>query len=472
MNAVLGYSELLGSTKLDNVQKEYVESLKSSGKSLLRLINDILDISKIEAGKLELEYDFISTTDFFSEFERIFAFKIREKGLSFHLEMGPSIPKGIMVDESRLRQIVFNLLGNAIKFTSEGVIRIQVYTEASTVQKIEEPGKDTVDLFIAVTDTGCGINPEMQDRIFEPFVQERNYSSTGGTGLGLPISRRLVHLMQGTISLASEFGKGSTFVVHIPRVECLREFSGIQPGSHSIPAGIRFGKARLLIIDDVQHNRNYLRDALKDTSIETFEADDGVRGLDMARSLKPDLIISDIRMPGMNGYELLEKIKQDPSIRHIPVIAYSASVLQSQQAALLNSAFSGLLIKPVKLQELYNELKKFLPYELSYVEEAFATPIKFPGGLKDPGDLIRSLETDFHTTWKTFAVRQPIGQICLFADSIIELGTRHNAADVVQYGEELRVAAVNFNIESVLNLLKSYINLISALKKQNPQIPE
>ncbi len=209
MNAVLGYTELLGSTPVDQTQKEYINSIKSSGRSLLTLINDILDLSKIEAGKLEMEYEYVDTYSFFSEFERIFSLKVSEKGLKFILDITSGTPAGINIDEARVRQIVFNLIGNAIKFTSEGKIVLKVFTEnPQIVNYSKEKSEELIDLIIEVQDTGIGISTELQEAIFEPFVQERDNKHHGGTGLGLTITRRLTALMDGTIQVQSKPGEG------------------------------------------------------------------------------------------------------------------------------------------------------------------------------------------------------------------------------------------------------------------------
>ena len=364
MNAVLGYTELLSSTLVDQTQKDYINSIKSSGKSLLTLINDILDLSKIEAGKLEMEYDYVDTYSFFSEFERIFSLKVSEKGLKFILDITSGTPAGIYIDEARVRQIVFNLIGNAIKFTSEGKIVIKVFTEnPRIVNYSKEKSEELIDLIIEVQDTGIGISKELQEAIFEPFVQEDDSKNYGGTGLGLTITRRLTALMNGTIHVQSEPGKGSTFTVRIPEIAYLRDFSKTTVDIQIDPAEIVFEEAVILIADDVEHNRSYLRDALKNTKLKIVEAEDGIAAYKLAKEIVPDLIIADIRMPKMDGFQLLNKIKTDKKLKHIPVIAYSASVLKSQKERIHKSEFVGLLIKPVKVTELYLALMNILQYK-------------------------------------------------------------------------------------------------------------
>jgi PAS domain S-box-containing protein len=462
MNAVLGYSELLKSTPLNTIQQEYLESIKSSGKSLMTIINDILDLSKIEAGKLELQYEFIHTRRFFADFEKIFAFKINDTGLKYELDIASDVPDSLFIDEARLRQIVFNLIGNAIKFTGEGSIRLGVF---SNPVKVEEPGQpeDAIDLIIEVEDTGIGISKEMQEKIFNPFIQGRAFNKYGGTGLGLAICRRIAGLMQGIIQVQSEPGKGSCFTVTIPRVGYMVEFENALIKEEVKQSDVVFQKGTLLVIDDIKVNRNYLKDALKETQLTIVEAENGAVGFDMAKQLLPDLIISDIRMPGINGFELLEMIKGDPLIRHIPVLAYSASVLKAQKERIQASGFSGLLIKPLKLNDLLRTLMDVLPHT-RITGEIVPKSEGVEMEILNPAELLRILETDATDTWKTFEKRQPLQEVNIFAKRMILLGMDHHSGKLVWYGEELQAAAENFNVEGVLKLLNYYPLLVSEIR--------
>jgi PAS domain S-box-containing protein len=467
MNAVLGYTELLGAAITDANQKNYIESIKASGRSLLTLINDILDLSKIEAGKLELEYDYVHIASFFAEFERIFNFKVTEKGIKFILDINSGTPAGIYIDEARVRQIVFNLLGNAIKFTSEGQIVLTVYCEnPQIVVYTESKTEELIDLIIKVQDTGIGISKDLQDAVFEPFVQEREYKNYGGTGLGLAISRKLATLMNGSISVESVLGKGSTFTIRIPDLLYIRDFSKADENIQIDPSKIIFEKAVILIADDVKHNRSFLKDALKDTKLEIAEADNGSKAYDLAQKMVPDLVIADIRMPVVDGFGLLDMIKSNPLLRHIPVIAYSASVLKDQKEKIHNSKFAGLLIKPVKVSELFIELMNHLPYEIAVDED-----IKRSEALVDNMNeilnlptMLNMLETVYYTRWKAFAERQPIGDIRKFGADLVTVGREHNSSVLTGYGDDLVNAADNFNIQAILRLVDKYPAIIRLLR--------
>jgi PAS domain S-box-containing protein len=467
MNAVLGYTELLSSTPLDQLQKSYVNSIVSSGRSLLTLINDILDLSKIEAGMLELEYDYVDTYSFFSEFERIFSLKVAEKGLRFILDISSGTPAGIYIDEARLRQIVFNLIGNAIKFTSQGKIVLEVFTENPQIgrEPFESSG-ELIDLIIKIEDTGIGISGEMLDAVFEPFVQDRNNSHTGGTGLGLAITRRLTTLMNGSVTVQSEPGTGSIFTVRIPEIAYTRDLSHKAAGIVIDPSKILFTDATILVVDDVEHNRSYLRDALKNTNISIFEAEDGITALKVAQDVVPDLIIADISMPKMDGFQLLDHIRTNKKLQHIPVIAYSASVLNMQKEKIHKSEFDGLLIKPVRVAELYLVLMNFLPFSSTGEIQSGGLPcdIEVHSEIYNLPQLIYTLENGFRTTWMTFAVRQPIGEIREFGNNLIQLGIDHNSTMVKAYGEELIGATDSFNIEALLKLVRKYDSVVDTLK--------
>ncbi|MBK9391996.1 MAG: response regulator [Bacteroidetes bacterium] len=467
MNAVLGYSELLGSTVLNDSQSAYVNSIKSSGKSLLTLINDILDLSKIEAGKLELEYEYVDTFNFFSEFESIFSHKVTDKGLKFILEIASGTPPGIYIDEIRVRQIIFNLLGNAIKFTTEGEIRLKVFIDnPQHVVFNQNKSEDYIDLVIEVSDTGIGISKELQESVFEPFTQERGSKHYGGTGLGLTITRRLLTLMNGTITVVSEIGKGTTFTVRIPEITYLLDYVSPITEININPSDIVFGEATILIVDDVEHNRRYLKDALKNTQLKILEAKNGSVALRMAEEVKPDLIIADIRMPVMDGFQLLDKIKSDTKLKHIPVLAYSASVLKAQKERIHSSDFAGLLIKPVNVTELFMALMNILPYNTFIKEESVDSSLEteIEGKIVDFPELIKSLETTCLERWKTFAITQPLNEIRAFASELLQLGLKHNCVTIITYAKDLTNSADCFDVDTLLKLIQKFKAIIENLK--------
>jgi polar amino acid transport system substrate-binding protein/two-component system sensor histidine kinase EvgS len=252
----------------------------------------------------------------------------------------------------------------------------------------------------------------------------------------------------------------------------LRDFSKTTVDLQIDPSEIVFEKAVILIADDVQHNRIYLRDALKNTNLEIVEAEDGLEAYKLAKEIVPDLIIADIRMPKMDGFQLLNKLKSDKKLKHIPAIAYSASVLKSQKERIHKSEFAGLLIKPVKVTELYIELMNFLPFKSTREDEP-DKPISEVDLIREITDLpglIQSLETNFYATWKTFAVTQPIREIREFGKNLSQLGLDHNSSIITVYGKDLISAADIFNIEAILKLISKYPGIIENLKDSTKNI--
>ncbi|MGD0341174.1 MAG: response regulator, partial [Bacteroidales bacterium] len=277
---------------------------------------------------------------------------------------------------------------------------------------------------------------------------------------------RIVQLMNGTIELYSKLNKGSSFKIKIPEVSYLRDFEKRTEEIQLDPSEIVFEKATIIVADDVEHNRKYLKDALKNTYIQIVEAEDGQQAFSMAKKILPDLIITDIRMPVLDGFELLNKLKSDDVLKHIPVIAYSASVMKAQRDRISKSEFAGLLIKPVQVTELYIELMNNLPYKSTKAPgpEQSVSKADLTKEITDLPGLMLSLDAQFKDVWITFGIRQPIGEVRDFGNKLVRLGKNHNAAIITRYGEELVSAADSFNIEAILNLIRKYPGIVESLK--------
>ncbi len=272
--------------------------------------------------------------------------------------------------------------------------------------------------------------------------------------------------MNGSIHLQSKRDKGSTFTIKLPGIAYLRDFEkGIEEIQFD-PNSIEFDKATIIIADDVVHNRKYVADVLKKTNITVLEAEDGNVAYDMAKEKIPDLIIADIRMPNMDGFGLLNKIKGDESLKHIPVIAYSASVMKSQKEQIFKKQFAGLLVKPVRVSELFIELMNYLPYKLTKAPEQgqLSPDMKTSEEIHDLPGLIHSLETNLADTWKKLENRQPIEEVKGFGKELEGLGKAHHAEIIIEYGNELINAAESFNIESILTLIGKYQFILKKLK--------
>ena len=353
LNAVIGFSNLLASVVADPKQKSYIESIQTSGESLLRLLNDILDLSKIEANRFELKYSPTDLRSLIIEVKQIFSQQTSQKNIQLITDVNPELPAVLLLDEIRLRQILINLAGNAVKFTEKGYIKIAV----DMANKKE--ADNTLDIDISVEDTGIGIPEHETARIFESFRQQAGQSSSefGGTGLGLTICKRLVEMMGGTISVRSMVGKGSTFSISIRNVAISHKALPAveeKPG----PETVKFEKARVLVVDDVESNSRLMSEILSNANLDVLTADSGRKALVIADEHQPDVILMDLWMPEMDGVEATKRLKTGLRTNAIPVIAVSAFSTFEQKPLLLGKGFDGFLLKPFRNQPTFFRIIK------------------------------------------------------------------------------------------------------------------
>ncbi|MGA1844317.1 MAG: ATP-binding protein [bacterium] len=469
MNAILGFTDLLDSRINDREQKAYLKSIKSSGKSLLTLINDILDLSKIESGKMELQLEPVNPYSIFSEIKHIFSPNIFDKGINFFLEVDPTLPANLLLDEVRLRQILFNLVGNAVKFTDKGYIKLS----ARNMAKQEE--KDTVDVMIVVEDTGIGIAPGSLKTIFEAFRQQDGQSTKiyGGTGLGLAISKRLVEMMGGVISVQSTPRKGSTFEILLKDVRVASTHAVPQEEGDFDPGSIAFEEAVLLVVEDVPLNRALIREYLRYTEISVVEAEDGEKALVLARKHHPDAILMDIKMPVLNGYEAIQHLRNDATLNTIPVIALTASGMKKDKERIMESGFDGFLVKPLQIFDLYRELARFLPYstrDLKAQKTAKDAQKRRPPERLPPQvlarlpEIIDALENELMGSWRIARQKGLFDDIANFGIQIKRLGERYALDCLKEYGNDLIRHVNSFDIESMCASLEAYPALITQIK--------
>ena len=468
LNAVIGFTELLEGIVKDRKQKGYLDSIKSGGKNLLVLINDILDLSKIEAGKLEFKYEAINPYILISEIKQIFALKIQNKKLKFIIDVDDEIPESLVLDEVRLRQVVFNLIGNAIKFTDKGFVKFSV----KKLESVEDNSK--IDLIIAVHDSGIGIPSDQQERIFDAFQQQSGQSNRkyGGTGLGLSISKRLVEMMGGEISLKSKEGKGSVFEFRLKNVAIGSTIISMQHDDESFKFDdIRFGPARILIVDDIESNRKLITENFSSKEVEVIEAEDGVKAILFARQFKPDLILMDIRMPVMDGVEATRILKSNQETSHIPVVALTASYRNNENNKVYKEFFDGFLSKPVSRSDLFQELMKFLRFTKIVVQDKAKTP---PAEEPEKEIVITSMQANklfneiepvLQKQWKDAIEYQMSDEIESFAANVKQTGVEFNIKVLNKYGDNLLAYVDNFDLELMDRSLKEYPEIIKSLKK-------
>ncbi len=375
LNGILGYAQILQRERhLTANQDKGLKIIYQSGNHLLTLINDILDLAKIEARKLELDLTDIHLASFLSGVAGIIKMRAWEKDILFQYEALPDLPTGIQADEKRLRQVLLNLLGNAVKFTDRGTVTLEV----SSVQQYQsEDGSCQQNLRFEVRDTGIGMNPQQLDKIFQPFEQVGDVKRrAAGTGLGLTISRQLVELMGGQLQVSSELGKGSTFwfeatfsvVQQVTAQDKLREQRRI--------VGYQGQRRHILIVDDKEENRLVLQNMLEPLGFEITLGEDGQQEVELAQQIKPDCILTDLVMPVKTGFEAVKEIRQIPDIQDVIIIAISASVLEMDRKQSQIVGCEAFLPKPVDEPKLLDLLQEYLELDWIYedVEES-SSPI-------------------------------------------------------------------------------------------------
>ncbi|HEY3426976.1 MAG TPA: PAS domain S-box protein [Negativicutes bacterium] len=470
LNAVIGISELLASYITDSKLKGYVEVINIAGKSLLELINDILDLSKIEAGMLEIQREAVNLRLLFQEINRIFEQRMREKKLVCYIDIDDEIPARLMLDETRLRQVLLNLVGNAVKFTDLGSIKLSAEKRCYANHDHRQ-----LDLIITVKDTGIGIPQAEQQRIFESFRQQsgQNNRKYGGTGLGLSISKKLSEMMQGEISLQSVVGVGSAFTVTLHDVEVVSAVPLSEDTVEDWQAYV-FEPAKVLVVDDVASNRLLLTGLLNHAGLEVVLADNGRQALQLAQKLHPNIVIMDIRLPVMDGIEVTQRLKNMPETQNIPVIALTASGDPAEQANMADYGFSGYLIKPLTASRLLAELAKHLPYQFSKTPSVPVGSLETsndgaPAAVLYSGELAEKVREEILPLLHEVSGAIKTATVHRLAAALIELGKNYNNDTLLVYGEELQGYTSRFNITQMQKQIKKITRLAETVGKRGEQ---
>ena len=525
INAVLGMNEMVLRESLQardqasKVQPElrayltnisnYAGNIDSAGKNLLAIINDILDFSKIESGKMEIteaEYKFSSVLN---DISNVISFRAKDKGLDFKIEIDKDLPDGLFGDELRIRQIMTNLLGNAVKYTKRGSVLLYVGKEAGDV--IENG--DTIHLVISVKDTGIGIKKEDIDKLFQKFerVDLQQNSTVEGSGLGLAITKNLLELMNGTIKVESVYGNGSTFTATIPQKVVSTEpvgdfkmkFEKSVQEADVYHEAFRAPDAHILIVDDTRMNLTVAVGLLKKTQMDIDTAASGLEAIGLTKTIKYDLILMDQRMPGMDGTETMKNIivQEDGVNRETPFICLTADAVSGARTHYLAEGFTDYLTKPIDSKALERTLMKYLPKEKIITdfkdeeaqEEAFPEVDEFESmrlagidpdvGLRfcqGDKDLYRSIIIDYAQTsdekmkniveylakedWKNYAIS---------VHALKSTSKTIGAGDLSDIALHLEMAA-NENDASLIRaehdtMLDLYQKVVAAIRKAEPE---
>ena len=378
MNAILGFSELILQLDESDAVNEYAKEIKTASNNLLAIINDLLDISKIEWGRMELVPVNYYLHYLFTDIESVMSIPVQKKGIDFKIDINPELPSQLYGDIVRIRQILTNLCNNAVKFTNEGFVELRAdYTKGIAIDNSEVSETDREDyitLLFSVRDSGIGIRKEDIDKIFEKFrqVDMRKNRGIEGTGLGLSISRQLVGLMGGEISVESEYGEGTIFHVKIPQkvvnVQKLSSYVINKNSRDKIGKSILYAPStRILVVDDNPVNLRIIKGLLQHYEIDADTADSGYEAIDKSNSKQYDVIFMDHMMPGMDGVEALGRIRQIDGYDTIPVIAVTANAIRGIRDEFLSKGFDDYLSKPIEVDRLEAILKKHLKSEMLVV---------------------------------------------------------------------------------------------------------
>lgn len=467
LNAVTGFSELLTSLVEDEKQKSYLSAIKNAGKNLLTLISDILDLSKIEANRMEIQYSPTNLVTILNEIEQIFALQISRKNLHFTIAIEDQLPDAFQLDEIRLRQVLLNVVGNAVKFTDTGSITVSVTTEMS-------PGKNNLcDIRISVKDTGIGISEDDIGYVFDSFRQQtgQNSLSFGGTGLGLAISKRLLEMMNGEITVNSVQNQGSTFTILIKDVETSLEPLPETEDSFNHDT-VYFERGRVLVVDDVESNRKFLIECLNKVNLEVLTAVNGYEAIIISPEYQPDVILMDLKMPVLDGFLATKQLKASKRTATIPIIAVTASSPTMNPDELADNGFEGFISKPVRIDLLFKELGKHLPFHTGMApsEHISLDPKETTFRhfelltAEQAQQLYGALEQNCVPKFKKLQMRQPINGVLEFANLVKNLGDTSKVEPLQLYGQKLIASVERYDILLIRQMLRDFKSILDELR--------
>ncbi len=464
LNSVIGYSELLEGILKDEKQKRHLASIKTAGRNLLTIINDILDLSKIEAGMMTITPQPTDLKSIFNDIKRLFEGQVEEKGLTFELEFQEGLPKAVITDSTRLRQILINLLGNAVKYTDKGFINMKVGKTAFDQEL------NTLDLSIIIEDSGIGIPQHDLDIIFESFRQQDAQSNRKfeGTGLGLSICKKLVELLNGVILVESTVGEGSRFEVILHNLQSTSQ-AVEESLLSSNDSNINYNTGTVLTIDDEPSSLYILDQLLKKMGLRSVIAINGKDGLNLAGDINPDLVILDISMPETDGLKVAASLKSDALTQHIPLIAVSNSADQFESFRNSNLQIQNLLSKPLNIAKLVEALDRQFERapdsgHINNQTEKTSDVIEIDQTrLLDLNKIIKKKYLPWIQQMKGVF---KINDVKQFSSELAKVGDDSGCSRLVDCSSRLMQAAKTFDISAIHNCLSDFQQLAKALKQQ------
>ncbi|MEM1395712.1 MAG: response regulator, partial [Cyanobacteria bacterium P01_H01_bin.150] len=477
LNGILGYAQVL-ERKQDITGKslESVNIIHQCGSHLLMLINDILDLSKIEARKLELFPSTVHLPTFLNGVIEICRIRAEQKGISFNVVLDKNLPVAVEVDEKRLRQVLINLMGNAIKFTDEGGVTFRVNCLEqqnididTNINNNQNQNNNLCTISFLIEDTGVGMSPEQLEKIFKPFEQVGDAGKRpDGTGLGLTISQRITALMGSQIRVASILGEGSTFSIELD-LPINNEYATEITANQQKITGIKGNIPLILIVEDEQYHLSVLKNLLQSISFRTLEATDGVEGLKLAIENNPDVILLDLAMPNMDGFELMVKLQSNPQTSSIPIIVSSASVFDEDRQRSLEAGAKSFLPKPLQIEELTKTLGNLLNLEWIYDE---SNSISDSNSKNPPSSELSSSKENSSGETKIIPPSKEIiqqlyhlammGDIPAIEGILEEIATQDK--QLLGFVEKINKLASSFQTAKIRKFLKQFLNMESSQK--------
>ncbi len=480
LNAMLGFTELLEDETTSAKGRKYLKAVRDSGESLVLLINDVLDLSKIESGILELDYDSVKIRDLAQTVSLLFSQQALSRGVDFRVTVHDDCPAFMLLDTLRLRQILVNLIGNALKFTQAGFVRLDV--------KVSNIHARRCNLIFEVSDSGRGIAENKQKEIFKPFKQARSEDELlGGTGLGLSISRELATLMGGEVKVESVEGVGTTFSVTMPGVEIV---DGTKPLTDVHGPVENFNLLRassILIVDDNPLNRELLAGYFEGSHHQLHFAANGREAIEQAQRIVPDVVLMDIRMPVMGGQEARSIMKDDQALQAVPVIAVTASSLLRQEN-ILRKKFDGYIRKPFSRAELFSALDQVVRRVDAAAGDEEKPATESTGGedtaaaapdgivaadpqaqsravalVSEPETLLRELAELKDRRWEQLTQVMAMSDVADFAATLQSLGEKHDYSPLIRYAEAVREYSENFEQAKLEKSLNDFDSVIGSI---------
>ncbi|MBP0016571.1 MAG: response regulator [Cyanobacteria bacterium SBLK] len=459
LNAILGFAQIMTrSQTLSRDHQENIGIISRSGEHLLTLINNVLDLSKIEAGQTILNEKNFDLHRLLDEIHDMFQLTADSKGLQLLLERDENVPRYLCTDEVKLRQVLINLLNNALKFTEEGGVTLSVTRRQQRAETVERSRNELAEashplndqkrltkIFFAIEDTGAGIAPEELDRLFEAFTQtETGKQAQEGTGLGLPISRKFVQLMEGDIQVTSQVGRGTTFCFEVRAEEVEAEAVESQkPKRRVIALAPDQPRYRILIVDDKVLNRQLLVKLFNPLGFELKEASNGKEAVDIFAAWQPHLIWMDMRMPVMDGYEATRTIKATTQGQATAIVALTASVLEEEKAVILSAGCEDFMRKPFREEDIFAAMHEHIGVEFIYEE------IQEKTTQQTRAILTRENLTALPKEWQTELKEAVVNSDRKAMNGIVE----KIALEYGELAEALQKCLYNFEYEKILNFL-------------------